>query len=38
MRRRECTGEVPVFDPDDERFLRGGDMPALIAEVVRPVS
>jgi rhamnulokinase len=28
----ECTGEVPVFDPDDERFLRGGDMPALIAE------
>jgi rhamnulokinase len=27
------TGEVPVFDPDDERFLRGGDMPALIAEV-----
>jgi len=30
---REVTGEVPVFDPDDERFLRGGDMPALIAEV-----
>jgi rhamnulokinase len=27
----ECTGEVPTFDPDDERFLRGGDMPALIA-------
>jgi rhamnulokinase len=27
----EWTGEVPVFDPDDERFLRGGDMPALIA-------
>jgi rhamnulokinase len=27
----EHTGEVPVFDPDDERFLRGGDMPALIA-------
>jgi rhamnulokinase len=27
------TTEVPVFDPDDERFLRGGDMPALIAEV-----
>jgi rhamnulokinase len=26
-----CTGEVPLFDPDDERFLRGGDMPALIA-------
>jgi rhamnulokinase len=26
------AGEVPVFDPDDERFLRGGDMPALIAE------
>ena len=31
---REVTGEVPVFDPDDERFLRGGDMPALIAEVI----
>jgi rhamnulokinase len=30
---REVSGEVPVFDPDDERFLRGGDMPALIAEV-----
>jgi rhamnulokinase len=35
----ECTGEVPVFDPDDERFLRGGDMPALIAEACgRPLS
>jgi len=30
---REVTTEVPIFDPDDERFLRGGDMPALIAEV-----
>jgi rhamnulokinase len=29
---RAITGEVPVFDPDDERFLRGGDMPALVAE------
>jgi rhamnulokinase len=28
----ECTGEVPTFDPDDERFLRGGDMPSLIAQ------
>jgi rhamnulokinase len=28
----ECAGEVPTFDPDDERFLRGGDMPALIAQ------
>src|SRR5262249_21908002 len=28
-----CTGEVLTFDPDDERFLRGGDMPALIAQV-----
>src|SRR4051812_6074596 len=27
----EVTGDVPVFDVDDERFLRGGDMPALIA-------
>ena len=23
--------DVPLFDPDDERFLRPGDMPALIA-------
>jgi rhamnulokinase len=30
---REVTGEVPVFDVDDERFLRGGDMPRLIAHV-----
>lgn len=30
---REVTTEVPIFDVDDERFLRGGDMPALIAEV-----
>jgi rhamnulokinase len=29
---REATGEV--FDVDDERFLRGGDMPALICEAV----
>jgi rhamnulokinase len=29
---RAVTGEVPVFDPDDERFLRGGDMPAMVAE------
>jgi rhamnulokinase len=29
---RAVTGPVPSFDPDDERFLRGGDMPALIAE------
>ena len=29
---RAVTGTVPTFDPDDERFLRGGDMPALIAE------
>jgi rhamnulokinase len=28
----ECTGDVPTFDPDDERFLRGGDMPAMIAQ------
>ncbi len=26
------------FDVDDERFLRGGDMPALIAEVTGPLS
>jgi rhamnulokinase len=29
---RDATGEI--FDVDDERFLRGGDMPALIAEAV----
>jgi rhamnulokinase len=29
----QVSGEVPVFDVDDERFLRGGDMPALIGEV-----
>lgn len=29
---RAATGEL--FDVDDERFLRGGDMPALIAEAV----
>jgi rhamnulokinase len=29
---RAFTGSVPIFDPDDERFLRGGDMPALIAD------
>ena len=27
----QATGDVPLFDPDDERFLRRGDMPALIA-------
>ncbi len=25
--------DVPVFDVDDERFLRGGDVPAMIADV-----
>jgi rhamnulokinase len=25
-----AASDAPVFDPDDERFLRGGDMPALI--------
>jgi len=29
---RDANGEI--FDVDDERFLRGGDMPALIAEAV----
>jgi len=29
---------VPVFDVDDERFLRGGDMPALIQQVTGPLS
>jgi rhamnulokinase len=28
----QASREVPVFDPDDERFLRGGDMPALIED------
>jgi rhamnulokinase len=26
------TGDVPLFDPDDEELLRPGDMPARIAE------
>jgi rhamnulokinase len=34
---REATHHVE-FDVDDERFLRGGDMPALIAEVTGPLS
>jgi rhamnulokinase len=29
---RAVIGEVPVFDPDDERFLRGGNMPRLVVE------
>jgi len=29
---RDASGEV--FDVDDERFLRGGDMPALISEAI----
>jgi rhamnulokinase len=33
QRAAEAAGEVPVFDVDDERFLRGGDMPRLIADV-----
>jgi rhamnulokinase len=27
----QARPDVPLFDPDDERFLRPGDMPALIA-------
>jgi rhamnulokinase len=27
-----ARAEVPLFDPDDERLLRPGDMPALIAD------
>ena len=27
----QARADVPLFDPDDERFLRPGDMPALIA-------
>jgi rhamnulokinase len=27
----EATADVPLFDPDDDAFLAGGDMPALIA-------
>ncbi len=26
----QARADVPLFDPDDERFLRSGDMPALI--------
>jgi rhamnulokinase len=32
QREAAAAGEVPVFDVDDERFLRGGDMPRLIAQ------
>jgi rhamnulokinase len=32
QREAAAAGDVPVFDVDDERFLRGGDMPKLIAE------
>jgi len=28
---RRARADVPLFDPDDERFLRPGDMPSLIA-------
>ena len=28
---RGARADVPLFDPDDDRFLRPGDMPALIA-------
>ena len=27
----QARADVPLFDPDDDRFLRPGDMPALIA-------
>ena len=27
----QAPADVPLFDPDDERFLRSGDMPGLIA-------
>ena len=30
-RAAEARADVPLFDPDDERFLRPGDMPARIA-------
>jgi len=30
-RAARARADVPLFDPDDERFLRPGDMPALIA-------
>jgi rhamnulokinase len=32
QREAAAAGEVPTFDVDDERFLRGGDMPRLIAQ------
>jgi rhamnulokinase len=31
----EATGEVPLFDPDDDAFLAPGDMPARIADACR---
>jgi rhamnulokinase len=31
----EASDDVPLFDPDADRFLAGGDMPALIADACR---
>ena len=31
----EASPDVPLFDPDDDRFLARGDMPARIAEACR---
>ena len=31
----EAPAHVPVFDPDDDAFLAGGDVPALIEEACR---
>jgi rhamnulokinase len=31
----EAPAEVPVFDPDDDGFLAGGDIPALVAAACR---
>jgi rhamnulokinase len=31
----EARADVPLFDPDDDRFLRPGDMPARIAAACR---
>ncbi len=32
---RAAPADIPLFDPDDERFLRPGDMPARIAAACR---
>jgi rhamnulokinase len=38
LQREAGAASGVIFDVDDERFLRGGDMPALIQEVTGPLT